>query len=491
MRTIQEKAEAYDKAIEIAKSKIKNDKDHILYEDDIIEIFPELKADEDEITKRMLDVITYKMSQHQPDIFTSEENEWFNAWLEKQREQKPFDYENANIQQKDFAPKVEPKFQVGDWIVNNQTSIIYLVISIRDDDYCLWPLDADIEGFLRIVDVDSEYHLWTIQDAKDGDILACNEEILMFKSYSVQNRISLYCWYNGQTNNFHSKEVVDISLTKRNKIYPATKEKRETLFKAMAEAGYTFDFDKKELKKIERNTVDNVETKFKAGDWIVWNDKCYKVNYNGCGYELFDQNGLSTACAYKTIEDNAHLWTIEDAKDGDVLFSPIHNLLWIFKDKVAYHASINLNYDNNISFDADIVIPCDVCPATKEQRGQLEKAMAEAGYTFDFDKKELKKIEQKPAWSEEDENNTGQLHRLIVEKAYSEYDIDTDNGTIYGKWSKLDNWLKSLKERYTWKPSDEQLKALDIAIRCGIQLGTWEENALRSLNEKLRKLKEE
>lgn len=31
-------------------------------------------------------------------------------WLEKQGEQKPFDYENANIRQKDFAPKDEPKF---------------------------------------------------------------------------------------------------------------------------------------------------------------------------------------------------------------------------------------------------------------------------------------------------------------------------------------------------------------------------------------------
>ena len=33
-----------------------------------------------------------------------------------QGEKKPFDYENANIQQKDFAPKVEPKFKVGDLV---------------------------------------------------------------------------------------------------------------------------------------------------------------------------------------------------------------------------------------------------------------------------------------------------------------------------------------------------------------------------------------
>lgn len=33
------------------------------------------------------------------------------------------------------------------------------------------------------------------------------------------------------------------------------------------------------------------------------------------------------------------------------------------------------------------------------------------------------------------------------------------------------------------------MKALDIAIRCGIQLGTWEEEALKSLKEQLFKLK--
>ena len=91
--------------------------------------------------------------------------------------------------------------------------------------------------------------LFTIQDAKDGDVLACEEEILLFKSYSVQVRISLYCWYNGQTNNFHSKEVNDVSLNIRNKIFPATKEQRDALMKAMNEAGYEWDIEKKELKK--------------------------------------------------------------------------------------------------------------------------------------------------------------------------------------------------------------------------------------------------
>ena len=62
-------------------------------------LIPELKESDGERTKRMLDVITYKMSQHQPDIFTGEENEWFNAWLEKQ------DYKGITEEELDKARK--------------------------------------------------------------------------------------------------------------------------------------------------------------------------------------------------------------------------------------------------------------------------------------------------------------------------------------------------------------------------------------------------
>ena len=44
--TPEEKAKRYDEALKMAKSIIKNDKDHVLYEDDIIEIFPELKENQ-------------------------------------------------------------------------------------------------------------------------------------------------------------------------------------------------------------------------------------------------------------------------------------------------------------------------------------------------------------------------------------------------------------------------------------------------------------
>lgn len=47
------------------------------------------------------------------------------------------------------------------------------------------------------------------------------------------------------------------------------------------------------------------------------------------------------------------------------------------------------------------------------------------------------------------------------------------------------------QESTDWKPTEEQIKALSIAIRCGIQLGSEEEKALRSLRKQLRELKKQ
>ena len=141
-----------------------------------------------------------------------------------------------------------------------EQSKFYQIKNITEQEYTLVGCDGSVIT-RPIQDVDRLASSFTIQDAKDGDILACNEEILLFKSYSVQERISLYCWYNGQTNNFHSKEVIDTLLTKRNKVCPATKEQRDLLFQKIKEAGYEWDVDKKELKKL-------VKPKFKVGDMV-------------------------------------------------------------------------------------------------------------------------------------------------------------------------------------------------------------------------------
>ena len=100
-------------------------------------------------------------------------------------------------------------------------------------------------------------------------------------------------------------------------------------------------------------------------------------------------------------------------------------------------------------------------------------------------KRWLKSIrpQQKQEWSEEDNQYLCGLIGLI-EQSKAEIPI-----TLKGKAA--DNcidWLKSLSPKNHWKPSEEMLEALDIAIRAGIQLGSWEEKALRELQKQLKAL---
>jgi len=168
------------------------------------------------------------------------------TWLEKQGEQKPFDYEHANIQQKDFAPKQEPKFHVGDWAVSNLDRNARRISEVHFDEYNSYYV---VDGkSVNLEEYDRLHHLWTIQDAKDGDVLAAHECLVLFKEIDGLN-IKCYCTYHymGLNPSFY----VD-TLQNKTAFQPATKEQRDTLMKAMANAGYTFDFESKELKKIEQ-----------------------------------------------------------------------------------------------------------------------------------------------------------------------------------------------------------------------------------------------
>lgn len=175
-------------------------------------------------------------------------------------------------------------------------------------------------------------------------------------------------------------------------------------------------------------------------------------------------------------------------KDGYVLNSPSHHLIWIYKDNEHYYACVNMNYvTENVATDGLISIPNDACTATKNEQTILFASMKDAGYEWGADKKELKKIEVEPAWSEEDKN----LLKISVENLT---ELKDRFGKDYGRVGDCINWLKSIKDRCTWRPSDEQMEAFENFVR-----GIWEscydspyENKaklLYSLLEQLKKLK--
>lgn len=241
----------------------------------------------------------------------------------------------------------------------------------------------------------------------------------------------------------------------------------------------------------EQKPTDKAEPKFRNGQWIVWQDKCYKVNYNGCGYELVDQNGLITSLEYGTVEGSAHLWDItKDAKDGDVLCASSFSsdCIFIFDrldkwkfDEPNGERAVATGYcclalsAANVEFGIqgpDCIDVDTVKPATKIGRDLLFQKMKEAGYEWDSEKKELKKLSQQEvtkisdrvkdsAWSEEDENLINYiLTNCMYYAEQTGYVKEKQNHYIH---QKAKEWLRSLQPKQGWSEEDEKILKLVIA----------------------------
>ena len=238
----------------------------------------------------------------------------------------------------------------------------------------------------------------------------------------------------------------------------------------------------------EPKPTDKVRPKFQNGQWIVWQNKCYKVNYDGCGYELIDQNGLSTSLEYGTIDESAHLWdVVKDAKDGDVLTYYLDKgkvLIFIyeglgrsFDEEVKVHAEL----DRDGYFSGSTAGICCkfmdlLTPATKEQHDLLFQKMKEAGYEWEADKKELKKIEKKPADKIKPKFNVGDVMRTSQEA--------NDNVTgglpivvvVGNEYYHCTNELIAIKDQddYEYPPMNRRQESTDkIELKLKIKKGKW------------------
>ena len=205
----------------------------------------------------------------------------------------------------------------------------------------------------------------------------------------------------------------------------------------------------------EQKHTDKVESNFKVGDWVVYFDDVDLITgIEENGYCINNSGHIPFICA-----SDIRLWTIQDAKDGDVLAWDDSKCIALFKNI----------YDED-SFNSYGFVGCctgtfesrqsyhdieGAHPATKEQRDLLFQKMHEAGYEWDAENKELIKIEQYPAWSEKDNEHVNSLLKRLDGLCRKEF--TTTRFAI----NEDENWLKSLKERYTWKPSEEQMNTLE------------------------------
>lgn len=206
------------------------------------------------------------------------------SWFEKKGEKKS-------------ADKVEPKFNIGDWITDGHCTC---QITFVDSRY--WYSETCVLGNTK--DIDKTFHLWTVADAKTGNVLACDgkygQAIGIVKKYigkygGCDKCFETYCFVDWE-GIFRVGEY----MGSRN-IHPATKEQREALLSMMKEKGYEWDVEKKELKKI----VDETCLEKQGGQEQLYirfgeipTDEKSKI-YQG-DIEVSTENGVSVYPAFET-----------------------------------------------------------------------------------------------------------------------------------------------------------------------------------------------
>ena len=404
--SIEEKAKAYDEAIKKAKGVIEQNPLMEYLKKGIEYIFPELG--EDEKDKCMLNNIIDTLRPLSETTHSSYAINSMIAWLEKQGQTfTKKDVDDAYLKgicnakqelekQGDHKPadKVEPKFKIGDWVIDKQDIVHQIANVIENVTNHTYGYDIVGGGYFN--DNTEGVRLWTINDAKDGDVLASNKSIFIFQEEYIAEKPIAYC---GLMNGHFLVDGENACWTNE-RYYPATKEQRDTLFAKMKEAGYEWDADKKELKKIEQKSTNE--------------------NLTDVGHEYYS----------KLLSND----------DSDNI------------DEYAYQCAYCMSHDWMKE------------TATWEDVQKAVKLGAEWQ-------------KQKPAWSENDVYNS----KLILSTISQDQDLSLETK------DKLTSWLKSLKERYTWKPSDAQIEALGVATDiCSIPEKQYDE--LNKLYYNLKKL---
>ena len=370
--TQEEKAKAYDEAIERAKSFELPE-----YKNIMESVFPELKESEDERIKKALckAIWTY---------IPTEEGQEYIAWLEKQGNK------SVNIDIESMVSSYEQRLKSQCDIKNSPIL-----------NMCLTAFRRGVENTLE------ELNLKELE--KQGEQ----------KPYG-RRKECLDCQFN------YAGECKGFCAMKRSEQNSADKAEPK---------------DYSNIDPYFGKPVDKAEPKFHEGEWVTNGDYTWKiVEVKPLDYILQSQDGNIVDDTISYVDEQFHSFTLEDANDGDVLFmdNEVANCIFIYKSSNNGIINKYASY-NNFGFEGEHYLVLNngyVIPANKKQRDTLLKAMDDAGYTFDFEKKRLKKIEQKPAWNEDDERH---LNTTIAYLKDAKEFKKTAEKCIY--------WLKSLKQR--------------------------------------------
>lgn len=160
------------------------------------------------------------------------------------------------------------------------------------------------------------------------------------------------------------------------------------------------DYDEIKACQNKQKPIIEVKSKFKVGDWVLFMNKhesIYQVEKIENGYYILRHINGGIFKIRTLYNEDLRLWTIEDAKDGDILsYITDDEDLWImiyrslyepYKNHVHYRA---LLVNDDFSDKGTCCIDIDYLkPATKKQRDLLFQKIKESGYNWNSYKKEL------------------------------------------------------------------------------------------------------
>ena len=203
-----------------------------------------------------------------------------------------------NKEQDEEPADNKPKFKIGDWVISGLGlhQITNVIENVTNHTYSYdtvsYSYDTLTYGWFN--ETVKDMRLWTIQDAKDGDVLCAKakdgyfkEYLFMFSSFTENNVISTHFGYEVSNGDFYKKLTRFGRKEDFMSVTPATKEQRDLLFQKMKEDGYEWDSDKNELHKIEKEVKTRAMTNQELADWLCQcPEECREFKYETCSTVL-------------------------------------------------------------------------------------------------------------------------------------------------------------------------------------------------------------
>ena len=246
------------------------------------------------------------------------------------------------------ADKVEPKFKVGDWVIDKSFGSIKQIKHF-DNDEKVWFTD----GTGTFIEFLEGYRLWTIKDAKPGDVLHAtgwhSDCIFIFSGLDnwkfdepdgEKALATSYCCIHVYSDMIEfgtqGPDCIEVNTVK-----PATKIQCDLLFRNIRENGYEWDANALELKKMSLNKEDIKPFTIEHGKyyyciedyWSGGNKRASKGDVVQAlrGMNMMALNSEEAANYFlpvNSIKQKSNEWDEEDEK----MFRSLHNIIYVVRD---------------------------------------------------------------------------------------------------------------------------------------------------------------